>query len=261
MNIEITEKSKFNKFANVFRNLPVFMDTVNIHVKEDGLYIQGMDTAQVCLFELNLHKEWFNTFSTDKPYVLGIHCATFYKVIHCIDDSEQIMKLIYNDGDKLEISLEGGNKNINKYFELPLIDIDTECLVIPPLVYDADLEICSHSITNYINELMIFDETFTIKCTDENISLTSKSECGSLSIVMKEDSILMYAIEENSVTEQSYSLKYVKNMCLFSKITNSIVINLKKDTPMRFHQSFDDVEGFEDSKNYIRFYIAPKMDD
>ena len=37
-------------------------------------------------------------------------------------------------------------------------------------------------------------------------------------------------------------------MCSFSKITKSVVINLKSETPMRFHQSLDDVDIFENSE-------------
>ena len=68
-------------------------------------------------------------------------------------------------------------------------------------------------------------------------------------------------IEEGKTFEETYALTYVKNMCSFSKITSSVVINLKSETPMRFHQSLDDVDIFENSKNYIRIYLAPKIED
>ena len=90
MELVITNKIKFKIFSNVFRYLPVFMDTVNINVTDKGIYMQGMDTSQVCLFELKLNPEWFDTFERDKNYVLGLHCTTFYKVIQCIEDVEQM---------------------------------------------------------------------------------------------------------------------------------------------------------------------------
>jgi proliferating cell nuclear antigen PCNA len=259
MKIVIKNKEKFDIFANIFRYLPVFMEMVNINVSEDGIYLQGMDTSQVCLFELKLLKEWFTEYEIEKSYVLGIHCNTFYKVIHCLEDFNQIMKLEYNDGDCLKVSLE--SERINKYFDIPLIDIDSEMLEIPNCEYDVDIEIHSLNITNYVNQLMIFDEDFNIKCTQDNIFMSSKSESGSLSIEMNDSNIILYCIEEDKTLQQSFSLNYVKNMCAFSKITNSVVINLKDETPMRFHQSLDDVEVFENSENYIRIYLAPKMED
>ena len=118
MKIVITNKKKFKIFSNIFRYLPVFMDTVNINVTDKGIYMQGMDTSQVCLFELKLIPEWFDTFERKKNYVLGLHCTTFYKVIQCIEDVEQTMTLTYDDGDKLNIAIESKEQSkVNKYFE------------------------------------------------------------------------------------------------------------------------------------------------
>ena len=97
MELTISTKQKFDAFSGVFRNLPVFMDIVNMNVDKNGIYIQGMDNSHVSLFELNLTNDWFDSFETDIKYVLGIHCATFYKVIQCLEDSEQVLKLKYSE--------------------------------------------------------------------------------------------------------------------------------------------------------------------
>tara|TARA_Y100001970_G_C14248761_1_gene870237 strand:- start:1354 stop:2154 length:801 start_codon:yes stop_codon:yes gene_type:complete len=265
MEVTISDKTKFTQFSNVFRYLPVFnMELVNINVSNKGMYIQGMDASQVCLFELKLQEEWFDSFKTDKSYVLGIHSLTFYKVIQCLEDNEQIMKMNYNDEDCLHIALENvnGSKKINKYFELPLVDIDMEMLDIPDTDYSIDMEIKSQSIANYIEQLLIFDETFTLSCNSDTINMKSKSESGSLTIEMSEENIMMYAVEDGmEKIEMCFALTYVKNMCAFSKITKSVVISLSENTPMRFHQSLDDVEIFENSESYIRLYLAPKLDE
>ena len=115
MEVIISQKTKFSQFSNLFRYLPVFnMELVNINVSDKGMYIQGMDASQVCLFELKLKEDWFDSFKTDKSYVLGIHSLTFYKVIQCLEDNEQIMKMNYKQGDRYHIALEnfnGSNKN------------------------------------------------------------------------------------------------------------------------------------------------------
>tara|TARA_A100001011_G_C14303293_1_gene841882 strand:- start:2510 stop:3304 length:795 start_codon:yes stop_codon:yes gene_type:complete len=264
MEIVISNKEKFVKFSSIFRHLPLFMDMVNIHVDEFKMYVQGMDSAQVCLFELRLDKEWFDSYKVEKSCVLGIHCNTFYKVIQCIEDKEQEMKLMYKDGDDLEVLLKGTETNkVDKYFQLPLIDIDSDMLQIPSTEYSVDMEITSGSITNYINELAIFDETFTLSCGQDNIVMKSKSESGGLSIIIKDEAIVSYAIEEDNdfSVDMDFSLKYVKDMCTFSKITDTVIINIKNETPMRFHQTLDDSEDAESSTNYIRMYIAPKFED
>ena len=259
MKFVISDKKKFSVFSTLFRHLPQFTETINLHVTEEGIYVQGMDTSQISLFEIKLNSEWFDEFSCKKNCVIGLVCSVFYKVFQCIDNLEQKMTIMFDEKkDTLSVKLEGDN--IVKDFEISLLDIDSEVLNIPPTVYDVDIEIDSISIANYINQMLIFDETFTLRSTQENIILTSKSESGSMSITMHEESIISYAIEEDLDLTLNFSLNYIKKICAFSKMTKSTFINMKEGTPMRFHQSLDG-KGFDDSENYIRFYLAPKMDD
>jgi proliferating cell nuclear antigen len=259
MKFVISDKKKFSVFSTLFRHLPQFTETINLHVSETGIYVQGMDTSQISLFEIKLKNDWFDEFTCEKNCVIGLVCSVFYKVFQCIDNLEQKMTIMFDETkDKLNVKLEGNN--IIKDFEISLLDIDSEILNIPETEYDVDIEIDSGSIANYINQMLIFDETFTLRTTQENIILSSKNESGSMSITIKEESIISYAIEEELDLTLSFSLNYIKKICAFSKITKSTFINMKKNTPMRFHQSLDN-KGFNESENYIRFYLAPKIDD
>lgn len=259
MKIVISDRKKFSVFTTLFRHLPQFTETINLHVTDTGIYVQGMDTSQISLFEIKLKKDWFDEFTCESNCVIGLVCGVFYKVFQCIDDIEQKMTLIFDEStEKLNVKLEGNN--IIKDFEISLLDIDSELLNIPETEYDVDIEIDSGSIANYINQMLIFDETFTLRTTQENIILTSKSESGSMSITMQEESIISYAIEEGLDLSLNFSLNYIKKICAFSRMTKSTFINMKRETPMRFHQSLDN-KGFNESENYIRFYLAPKIED
>ena len=67
------------------------MELVNINVSDKGMYIQGwMHHRFVCLSWIK--EDWFDSFKTDKSYVLGIHSLTFYEVIQCLEDNEQIIR-------------------------------------------------------------------------------------------------------------------------------------------------------------------------
>jgi len=259
MKFVISDKKKFSVFTTLFRHLPQFTETINLHVAETGIYVQGMDTSQISLFEIKLKNDWFDEFICESNCVIGLVCSVFYKVFQCIDDMEQKMTVIFDENkETLNVKLEGNN--IIKDFEISLLDIDSEVLNIPETEYDIDIEIDSGSIANYINQMLIFDETFTLRTTQENIILTSKSESGSMSITIQEESIISYAIEEDLDMSLNFSLNYIKKICAFSRMTKSTFINMKRETPMRFHQSLDK-KGCDDSENYIRFYLAPKIED
>ena len=219
MKFVISDKKKFLVFSTLFRHLPTFTETINLHVTDEGIYAQGMDSSQISLFEINLAKEWFDEFVCEKNCVIGLMCSIFFKVFQCIDSLEQKMTFNYTDEkDFLDIMLEGDN--VKKEFQISLLDIDMEMLTIPETEYDVDIEIKSLDISNYINQLLIFDETFSLKCTQEEIIMKSKSESGSTSIILSDDSIIEYAIEEDLEITQNFSLNYIKKMCAFSKMNS-----------------------------------------
>ena len=64
-------------------------------------------------------------------------------------------------------------------------------------------------------------------------------------------------------------MNFVKNFATFSKVNMSMNIHWSKDTPMKIEFSLDepiddddnDDSDISSSKNYIRFYLAPKIED
>ena len=52
MEFVLTNKQKTNQFSHIFKNLKNISTDVEMHVKETGIYIQGMDPGHICLFEL-----------------------------------------------------------------------------------------------------------------------------------------------------------------------------------------------------------------
>ena len=75
-----------------------------MHVKQGGIYIQGMDGHYVCLFELELKSYWFDEFKfSDTPLRLGIHCELMHKIINCKEE-HQTISLKTTTGDKLFVT-------------------------------------------------------------------------------------------------------------------------------------------------------------
>ena len=87
MKIVITSPLKVRKITKIFHYLKDLSTDININCSSDGLYAQGMDSAHVSLFEINLQQSWFDEYECEKDDIIGINCELFYKVISCIDDN------------------------------------------------------------------------------------------------------------------------------------------------------------------------------
>ena len=269
MNISLSESTKVNQFASIMKNLKNFSQDVEFVVSEDGVYTQGMDGSHCCLFEMILKSNWFDKFETDKRYVLGLNCELLAKVLNCLEQSQKIIMQYTEDRDDLFISLSpnDGESSIVKVFHLPLIDIESNLLEIPETEYSADIAMSSDDFGKLVNQLSIFGKDIRFELSD-SIKVTGKGDDGTMSAIIKEDDIFMYAAEEDMELSLEYAGGIIVMMTAFSKLNKKIQIHFSEEMPMKIQYGLDnfmdedeDDEEETKDKNFIRFFLAPKVHD
>ena len=167
MKIELADKKRCGEFINIFSNLKHFTDSINLMISEDKLYIQGMDQSHVCVYELFLEKQWFHLWevSTDETY--GFQLSMFNKILHTYSDTQTIRLEGDIECDKLRIEFTSHTKSdFNKFFEIPLMEINCELLHIPVCDYEVDLVMESKKFKSLIDELSHFNDTVTFRCDE-----------------------------------------------------------------------------------------------
>tara|TARA_X000000368_G_scaffold286173_1_gene227274 strand:+ start:1546 stop:2361 length:816 start_codon:yes stop_codon:yes gene_type:complete len=271
MFIVLKDTVKVSQFSSIMKNLKNFSSDIEIIVDENRLYAQGMDSSHCCLYELVLFKDWFCEYKVDKSYVLGLNCEMLAKVLNCLSN-DQFIEMMYNEKkDNLQMTLKPleGESGIIKVFQIPLMDTESELLEIPDSEFSADVEMISAQFGELVNQLSIFGNDFEIKCGD-NIVITGKGENGCMNAVISEDDIISYAIEEDTELTLTYSGLYINLITAFSKINKKVQIHFSEDIPMKIQYgmdnfmdnnvSDDETDVIED-KNFIRFFLAPKISD
>ena len=99
--------------------------------------------------------------------------------------------------------------------------------------------------------------------------MTGQGEMGKMKALIKEQDILIYAIEEHVTLQLSFGMKFVKDFATFSKVNKAMNIHWSEDTPMKIEYSLDeaidddddDVSDISGATNYVRFYLAPRIED
>jgi proliferating cell nuclear antigen len=255
MEIIIKDNDKAEQFINIFQNIKLLSDSFCVEFNEDCFYVQGMDASHISIFEINLSKEWFDEYSISKNAAIGMTSNIFPRILMTWTNDHSI-KLSMSNDDHLDVAFEKNNGNIeyNKYFEVPLIDLDVERLNIPDQEYSLDIEFDSRKLKKLIDELSIFGEQVNLICNETEINATSKSIEGSMKIHIPFDDIESYSIEEGEVINVTYSLKYIKYMCVFNKVSPCAQLYITSGQPLQFKYSMDET-------SYLRFYIAPSIDD
>ncbi len=255
MEIKINDLQKAVVFVELFQYLKQFVTIISLTLKTDQFYIQGMDSSQISIFEISLMKDWFDEYNVEKDTVIGLNINIFAKILH-IYNNPQTISLIVNE-ENMEIKFESDTKDFNKEFIMPLVEYETEYLTIPEKEYDMDIEMESKKFKIFIDELAIFGDVLTIKYEDDNVILNSQSDTeGSMKLLMKAEDLEECTINEEVQTECSFRIKYLQYMTQYYKLSKYVLLNFTNDTPMQCKYILH-----ENINNFIRFHLAPVMED
>lgn len=225
------------------------------------MYLQGMDDSHVCIYELFLQNTWFDVwnpeFNNSLEYRFGIHLPIFNKMLNICTNFHSII-LESQNGDNLEIHLQSKapKEAFNYLFDLPLIDLDVDCLSIPETEYEADIIMNSSQFKSTIDSLSDFNDTLDIYCNDTSLLLKANSTEGSMKVNINMDNIDLLAVVEGETVECSFAIKYISRMCQFYRLSNKVEIHMSPEYPIQIIYNIGN-----DEKNKMRFYLAPKISD
>lgn len=255
MNIEIHELGKAELFVSIFQHFRQFTEHVNLMFKTDALFIQSMDSGKVIVFEVSIPATWFTEYSLSEDQTLGINTTLIYKVMNTRDKTQFVSLKSEIDNEVLSVQFSGEDKQIfDRFFEIPLLDLEMELLEIPEIDHQAEFSISSVNFAGLIHQMKQFGDNMQIDCTEDKIVLGSFSvDQGKMFAEISIDELNEFAIEEGENIKISFSLKYLHDICLYHKLTKFVEIKISADFPMVIiYRLVDDA--------IMKFYLAPKID-
>ena len=285
MEIVIRNSDRADRFAAIFQHIKLFTDHIAISCDETHMKMQCMDNAHVAILEMSLPAAWFDVYTlTDKTNIrIGFNATYLHRILSSRDKEQQI-QLVYSseDADRLLIHLtkpedvvlttsESDNASIktktkekksltntfDKHFELPLMDIEEEGMLIPEIEYTAELAMHSAQFADIIAQLKMFGDTMEVQCSEERIALASTSQDqGKMFVEIGINDLSEFAIDEGADLALSFSLTYLKYFCAYSRISELVSIKFGESYPMRISYSLGETEDAN-----LVFYLAPKIND
>ncbi len=251
MKVVVSNPENANIFCNLFGPIKQFNECLQLYIKPDEIYVQGMDQGHVLLYEFTLKKEWFDEYEVDKEYTIGINATMFAKVLDVRDNNNSI-NITYDGGDKLRIEFKGAK--INKKIDIALVDISSELLTIPEFESHSIFSMQTKIFAGIIEELNIFNESAIFNCTEDNIKLLATGLDGNMDINIPIDYLEEFAIDEDTTVSVNFGLNYIKKICSFQKLSSIITVEVSNNYPMKvIYELGDDSTAI--------FYLAPKIDD
>ena len=271
---KLTESNKVQKFITLIKTIKLFNDYISLIFDNDKLYIQGMDGSHICLYEININKEWFDeyNYTNDQSQIIMSCVSTIINKILSLAKTNQGISIGFDDNNCEKINIDiydillknssnsQENKNINeKNFEINCIDIDFDLLTPDEMDYDVDLYINSKELSNYFGELIQFGEDIYIDCESNLLTLSSLSGDNSMVQKLSFDQIEKYEVVEDYKIKTKYQLNYLNNISTLHKVFPVVKLCIQNNVPLCAY--FEDLDSDDNILLYIRFYLAPKIDD
>jgi DNA polymerase III sliding clamp (beta) subunit (PCNA family) len=284
MDFKIKDPSKIEIFTTIFQIIKSISEQISIHFTDEKMFIQTMDPSKVSVLEIAIRSTWFDFYSCQEDDLhIGINTSILHRILSS-KEKTQTIHFEYNTEDtgnedklfvnmveitptkELQTTNEGevvvptdvpkNYKNVyNRYFEVPLINLENELMEIPSIDYEAEISLPSINFAILIHQLKGFGEVLNIKCNENDIQFISKSaENGSMRVEIKIDELSGFSIIEGENINVSFSLQYINTISAYSKISKMVELKIRRDYPIRVDYLFGETE-----EGSIKFFLSPKI--
>lgn len=246
------------------------VESATMSCNDEGLSLQAMDSSHVSLIALNLGNEGFEHYRCDKPQDLGLQMANLSKVLKCADLTDTISIKKVDGEDVFTLMFESEDQERISDFNLKLMDIEQEHLGIPDQDYHAVVTMGSREFQKIVRNLQTLGDTCTISIAKDGIEFKvpeSGEVVGAGSVTLRksegkapsgdkkgEKGTPGVSIELNQPVELQFALRYLNHFAKATALSDTVTLSLVAEAPIV-------VEYPIANYGYIRYYLAPKIDE
>lgn len=253
---KLEQASLFKKIVEALKDL---VQEVNISCSETGIGMQAMDSSHVSLCSLQLRSEAFTEYRCDRPLNLGMNLANFSKILKCAGSDDTMTLRAEDQPDNLIVVFEGAKGDRTSEFELKLMVIDTDALGIPDTTYNVNVNMPSSEFQRIVRDMQVLGDTCTIGADKEGVKFSASGDLGSGSVMLKqrassdkeEENVIITMEEPVSL---NFALRYLNQFTKATPLSGVVVLSMSPDVPVV-------VEYPIEQSGFVRFYLAPKIDD
>ena len=268
MELLLNEKENIDKFTYLIKNIKNITENTIIKFSSHSIHSQGINSNKTCLYEFKIGNLWFNEYkyTTDETSIeIGINTVVLSKIFNTLSANQSI-KIIYNEINCDYLTIEFCNldkedkTSFNKYFQLPLMDLNYSTMDTSNHNSDVSFEIDCNKLCNICSQTKAFHDTINIKCNENNIKFKINGIETKFTIKLDLDDVNEYSIVENLTFNQMYDLNIFSTISSFSKLSNVVILELDSQNPMIVNYKItpENEENEENEEFTLRFYLACK---
>lgn len=277
-----------NVFKNLFTSITDFENEVSMEFNYHGVTIKGTTIFHnFCVVEAYLSRDAFTMYQLIEPITLRFQVYSFLKILQCVD-ADDFLRMKYSFGeDEGKEDSASENHKLNFYVESSehkpiMIEfhvsrcISSSSIDIPRTEYDSIIHILSSTFQKAVEYMSSHGQVVKIK---SSVDTVEKSML--LQFVIIEKSVEMQKISYSTVCEnkllksengcrinciqhirdfdQDFSVLYLQYVTVFTYVSPTVVLYMKKDHPLMIEYMINDSYSLEKNSKplgYIRYRLA-----
>ncbi|MBC7100626.1 proliferating cell nuclear antigen (pcna) [Methanothermobacter tenebrarum] len=232
-----------NILKTSFDAISSIVDEVQIQVDSEGMRLDALDRSHITFVHLELHKELFDEYECPEPEKINVDTEELMKVLRRARAGDRL--IITSDDTNLILTFEG---EATRQFKIRLIDIEYETPQPPEIGYENEFEVPFSLLKDAIADIDIFSDKITFKVDEEKFIVSSTGEFG--------DAMIEYYHGEKikEPARSVYSLDKIKEMLKADRFSETAIINLGNDMPLKLTLKMPNDEG------ELSFLLAPRLE-
>jgi len=224
-----------------------------------GISLQAMDNSHVSLVALNLRADGFEKFRCDRNLSMGMNLGSMAKILKCSENNDVVTMKAQDDADTITFVFESQNQEKVSDFEMKLMNLDTEHLGIPETDYSVVVKMPSSEFQRICRDLSQIGDSVQITCTKDGVRFSASGDLGTGNIklsqtanVDKEEEAVIIDMQE--AVSLTFALRYLNSFTKATPLSAQVSLSMSADVPLVVEYKIEEM-------GYIRFYLAPKIDD
>ncbi len=234
--------------------IQTLVEEATFDVNQDGITFRAMDPSHVALIDLFWPSADFQKFSCEKPDRFTVRMDDFAKLIRRAESKDSV-EISRAGSESLNVKISNGYK---REFELHLIESSQSNTPLPKLTYDTKFVTTEPAFDRILNDVSAISNYISIESGKDKVIFSGKGDTGRANVELekaesgKGDLVSLVSEKES---KSNYSIEYLLKITK-SAGSASDTINFEYSSKMPLRMDF---KLGENSNGYIRFYLAPRV--
>ena len=234
------ELKKADSLRKSISAISSFISEGNLRFNGEGLHLRAIDHSQIVLVNFRMETDAFDKFEIEPSFV-GVDLTELNKIISRgqLNDKLQISL----SDSELKLQLTG---DLERKFNLPLIDVREEEINLPKHTYEATVDISARLLKESLKDASLFGSSVVLKTKGDRFLIEAKGSHGTLNADSKDAKGIK--VKSTKDVTAKFSLNFLHNIIKESEGDENMTLHLKNDAPMKIY--------YEIGKCKLEFFIA-----